>query len=215
MSPLDNLTFKEKEIFYFIRDYILNYKISPKSHLIMKQFGFKSANSVQQYIKNLELKGVLKSEIKNGKKTREFTLLDFNDLKWDYQEIPLSGTVAAGLLTEALEETKSVSVPSEILAIGFEHFALRVSGDSMKDDAIEDGDLVIIKKSSDFYFGQTVVAKVDNEATLKKIFKTSHGIELRPSNPEFKSIFFEEDSNVEIIGSVCYVMKSQEIKTDD
>jgi repressor LexA len=96
-------------------------------------------------------------------------------------EIPMAGTVAAGLPIEPVHQSELIDVPPSMLR-GGETFALRVKGDSMKDDGILPGDLVVVRKQETARNGQTVVALVNHEATIKAYFKKDSHIELHPAN---------------------------------
>ena len=102
-------------------------------------------------------------------------------------EFPLLGRVAAGKPIEAVEDVDVIEVPPSMIGSG-EHFVLQVKGDSMKDDGILDGDFVVVRKQPTAENGETVVALVNNEATIKKYYKRKRDVELRPANEGMESI---------------------------
>jgi repressor LexA len=102
-------------------------------------------------------------------------------------EFPLLGRVAAGKPIEAVEDVDVIEVPPCMIGSG-EHFVLQVKGDSMKDDGILDGDFVVVRKQPTAENGETVVALVNNEATIKKYYKRKRDVELRPANEGMESI---------------------------
>ena len=104
----------------------------------------------------------------------------------DTVTVPLHGRIAAGLPVEALESDRSLSVPAALLGPG-EHFALEVSGDSMIDAGIFDGDYALIRRCDDARDGDIVVALIDNEeATLKYLRREKDMIRLDPANPAYE-----------------------------
>jgi repressor LexA len=102
--------------------------------------------------------------------------------------IPLLGTVAAGKPIEAIEHRNSIEVPKEMLGTG-EYFGLKVEGFSMVEDGILDKDIIIVKKQETAFNGQTVVALVNGNATVKKFYLKENCVELRPANPAMSSLF--------------------------
>jgi len=119
--------------------------------------------------------------------------------------LPLLGLVAAGSPIEAVEVPDRVEVPESLLR-GGECFALRVRGDSMIEDGIHDGDIILVKKQETAETGQTVVALIEGEATVKKFYRRGKQVELRPANPEMKPITVAADK-VKIQGVVIGLMR--------
>ena len=111
----------------------------------------------------------------------------------DFQPIPFRGTVAAGKPFEPIEGGEQIKVPRFLLSHG-KNLALRVRGDSMVQDGIRDGDIVVVRRQRTAENGQTVVALVNGAATVKRFYRVGTGVELRPANPLLKSIFLEEGS---------------------
>ncbi len=120
--------------------------------------------------------------------------------------IPLSGTVAAGDPIEPIPQTEVVEVPPGMMGRG-ETFALRVKGDSMRDEGILPGDLVIVQKQSTARNGQTVIALVNNEATIKTYYRKGTIVELRPANDAMKPIIVESTDSLRIEGLVIGVIR--------
>ncbi len=192
-----SLTPKEKKVLNFLQHYIKTHEHSPTFNEIQKHFDFASIFSVQRYLKQLEEKGHLKSAPKNKKRALELVSTNFAS---DRFKLPLLGKVAAGRPIEALLDHEFIDVPAMMIEGGGQYFALLVHGDSMKEDGIHDGDFVIVKKQSHANTGQTVVALVNNEATLKKYFKHKSHIELRPANSDYKPILVQSHQNFKIEG---------------
>jgi repressor LexA len=120
--------------------------------------------------------------------------------------VPLLGMVAAGEPIEAVEIPDNVDVPQSLLR-GGECFALRVKGDSMIEEGIHDGDIILVRKQERAENGQTVVALIDNEATVKKFYRKGKSIELRAANPDMEPIMIEADK-LEIKGVVIGLLRS-------
>lgn len=121
-------------------------------------------------------------------------------------DIPMAGMVAAGSPIEPVQQTELVDVPLSMLR-GGETFALRVKGESMKDDGILPGDLVVVRKQETARNGQTVVALVNQEATIKTYFKKDSRIELHPSNAGMKPILVEPSDDFHIEGILIGVIR--------
>ncbi len=119
--------------------------------------------------------------------------------------IPLLGTVPAGDPLEPIEGSDQLNVPRILLSDG-ENFALRVRGDSMIDDGIRDGDVLVVKRQATAENGQTVVAVVNGEATVKRFYRNEGRVELRPANSTVQSIVLES-GEVEIRGVVIGLIR--------
>ena len=182
-----DLTEKQQTIYDFIRRYIGERGMAPSYEEIRKALRFRSYNSVQKYLKKLEEKGYIKSPWGNRKRALE--LVDPGPMAIT---IPLLGRVAAGRPIEAITQAETIEVP-EMLLRGDDHFALRVVGDSMVDDGIREGDIVIVKRQRDARNGQTVIALIGDDATIKQYHRRGARIELRPANPRMRPIVIGED----------------------
>ena len=181
-----SLTKKQKQVYDYIVYYIDENDFSPTQMEIKEHFGFKSLGSVQDYIKYLKNSGYLSNDTNS---VRGLTPLDPNALERsnDVVDIPIHGKVAAGNPIEAIEGTETITVPSSMIGFG-NHYALTISGESMIEDGILDGDLIVVKEQATARNGETVVAVIDNEATVKKFYQKSNQIELHPANSSMKPI---------------------------
>jgi repressor LexA len=121
-------------------------------------------------------------------------------------EIPMAGIVAAGSPIEAVPQSELVDVPPSMLR-GGETFALRVKGESMKDDGILPGDLVVVRKQETAKSGQTVVALINQEATVKTYFKKDTYVELHPANAAMKPIIVAPTDEFHIEGVLIGVIR--------
>ena len=121
-------------------------------------------------------------------------------------EIPMAGVVAAGLPIEPVQQSELIDVPPSMLQ-GGKTFALRVKGESMKDDGILPQDLIVVRKQDTAQNGQTVVALVNGEATVKTYFKKSGHVELHPANPAMQPIIVQPGEEFHIEGIVIGVIR--------
>jgi repressor LexA len=120
--------------------------------------------------------------------------------------IPMAGVVAAGAPIEPIPQSEVADVPSSMARSG-ENFALRVKGESMREEGILPGDLVIVHKQATARNGQTVVALVNGEATIKKYYRKADRIELHPANANMKPILVRPEDEFEIQGIVTGVIR--------
>jgi repressor LexA len=180
------LTPKQQKLLQYINNYQTEKGYSPSQREIANHFGFKSLGTVQNYLKRLQDNQFLKKEW-NSKRGIQVMNSSNPIPTMNHSEIPLLGKVAAGKPLQ-YELNESVEVPLSLLQKEADYFALLVNGDSMIDEGIFDGDLVVIKKQSSANHGDTVVAALNNEATIKKLYKQAGKIELLPANPKYQPI---------------------------
>lgn len=198
---MPNLTKKQKQVFDFINIYISENGISPTIEEIRKKLKLKAISTIHEHINSLKKKGYL-SKLENS--ARSLSLR--KEIK-SILEIPIVGRIAAGYPIEAIENVEdTISIVNPNIKTSEGYYALRVVGESMIDEGIFDGDIVIIKKQSVAENGQTVVAIIDdNEATLKKLYREKNRIRLEARNPNMPSLF---RTNVEIRGVVIQVISN-------
>lgn len=232
------LTLKEKNVLQFLESYLLENGISPTYQEICDHFGFASYNSVQRYLKQLEAKNYIK--LPWGNQKRAITLLHSSsamqealvdmqretpipvELRPEAVSLPLLGRVAAGQPLEAFEHDEFIDVPVSMVKKADQTFALRVQGQSMIDDGIFDGDIILVQEQKSARNGEIIVAVVENEATVKRFYmqnKTEkqsdsnvHAlggnkmIELRPANSSMESLWYHP-SEVQIRGVVVSLIR--------
>jgi repressor LexA len=121
-------------------------------------------------------------------------------------QIPLAGVVAAGEPIEPIPQTERVEVPRSMGGRG-DTFALRVKGNSMRDDGILPGDVVVVQKESTARNGQTVIALVNGDATIKTYYRKAGTIELHPANEAMKPIVVKDTDSFHIEGIVVGVLR--------
>jgi DNA (cytosine-5)-methyltransferase 1 len=200
---MTNLTKRQKEILDYIKSYIKKNKISPTFEEIRRNFKLSAVSTVHQHTQTLLEKGFLKKE---GSSARGMVLPIKNRIK-KLVSIPIIGTITAGKPIEAVEiKEDSVSVSQKELEKNQEYYALKVKGNSMIEEGIFDGDIVVIKKQSSAENGQTVVAVIDdNEATLKKIYREKNQFRLQPANQAMLPFYRAE---VETRGVVVKIIRN-------
>lgn len=195
---LDQLTKRQKEVFEFIRDKIDNRGYGPTVREIGEHFGIRSPNGVMCHLKALEKKGLITREPNMSR------AIQLSDAVIADKGLPLIGQIAAGSLTEAIEDSERFSF-EEWFPTKKNHFALRVKGESMIEAQIADGDLVICRKTKTAHKGDIVVAMTDEgEATLKYWFPEANRIRLQPANSSMKPIYARE---VQVLGVVTGVVR--------
>ena len=194
------LTERQRQIYRFIRDTIARKGVAPSYDEIRRQAGFASYNSVQKQLKRLVEKGFIKTPWGNRKRA-----LVLADPPATAAVVPLLGRVAAGRPIEAIATPETVEVP-EMLLRGDDNFALRVVGDSMVDEGIRDGDIVIVKRQRQAEPGQTVVALIGDDATIKQYHRRGARIELRPANARMSPILVDE-GDIQIQGIVVGLIR--------
>ena len=179
------LTERQKQILTFIRDNLRQRGVAPTHREICEHFGFSSYGTVHKHLKLLERKGFLR---RHWNQKRGVELAD--DDQAASPELPFLGVIAAGRPIEALPGDEQVAVPPHLVG-GREggHYVLRVQGDSMIDEGIHDGDLVVVRRRDEAHPGEMVVALVGGaDATLKRFFPEGEEVRLQPANPSMEAI---------------------------
>jgi SOS regulatory protein LexA len=193
------LTRKQQEFFDFIRDYFHEYQVWPTYREISDQFGFKSPNSVTQNMKALVKKGYLR---KSNEVEGEYILAEDEQRRQRASEgIPVCGVIAAGYLQEAVEADLGTITLEHLFPGLHKMYALRVSGYSMKDAGVLDGDFVLLM-DDDIENGDIGAVLYNGETSLKRIYYGPNGLRLEPANDSFENIHIEPDvfEEVRVIG---------------
>jgi repressor LexA len=173
------LTRRQREIYDFIRDFVKEHGYSPSLEEIGAGFGLSSVATVHKHVQHLVEKGYLRKAW-----NRSRSVEPVEEETSAVVALPLLGTVAAGLPIEAIEVEERLDVPAAMVPAGRACFALRVRGDSMIDEQILDGDIVVVESRPEARDGETVVALVRGEdATLKKLYRRGSQVRLQPANP--------------------------------
>lgn len=201
------LTKRQKEILEFMLSFSQEHGVSPTHREIRDQFGYSSYGTVHKHLKLLEEKGYLKRHW-NQKRGIELELGAIPAESGDLTEVPFLGRIAAGRPIEALPGEDVITVPGLLVGErGSEgHFVLQVVGDSMIDEGIHDGDLVVVARREEAIAGEMVVALIEDEATLKRFFPEGEVVRLQPSNSRMAPIRVAA-ADVRIQGIVVGLMR--------
>ena len=198
------LTKRQKQIFEYVKKYIGKKDYAPSFEDIRKHFRLASRSTVHYHIEALEEKGYLN---KFGSRARAIEIIKKKGSSV-LVNIPLLGTIAAGQPIEAIENKETIAVPKEKLHYSEEVYALRVAGNSMIDENINDGDIVLVKHQETAENGQKIVALIDNhEATLKKYYREGGHIRLQPANKSMEPIILRNGRDISIQGVVLDVIR--------
>jgi site-specific DNA-methyltransferase (adenine-specific) len=197
------LTKRQKQILDFIKDYTKKKGLSPSLEEIKNRLRLRSVSNIHQHIGSLEAKGYI---LKQKNQPRSVSVSKTEKLI----RIPLLGTIAAGQPIEAIQEKETIAVPQSKLPNSGEFYALKVVGNSMVDENINDGDIILVKQQSIAENGQKVVALIDNhEATLKKFYKERGHIRLQPANKNMEPIILRNGRDISIQGIVLDVIREE------
>jgi repressor LexA len=207
----DVLTDRQREILEFITQSINQRGYPPTLREIGTHFGIRSTNGVNDHLRALEKKGYLQREDLKSRALRPVSAsgrpLDANS---ETVEIPLLGRVAAGIPLLAVENVEStVRVDRFFVGQTREVFALRVKGDSMIEDGIFDGDYIFVRKQLQANRGDTVVAMIEGEATVKRYYPEGDTIRFQPANARMEPIIVRkrEWKSVNLLGIVVGVYR--------
>ena len=184
----------------FIQNFTHDNNRPPTFVEIMGGLGIRSLGTINWYVNELEQEGVLqRMRGKNGKRALSLLEQHINN------RLPLLGLIAAGHPLEVFEDSEYMDVPPQYIKP--ENYVLKVNGNSMIDDQIRDGDYIIVKRVETANEGDTVVALVNNEATLKRYYLSDKGVELHPQNPDFDIIHVKSEDDFRINGIVLAVFR--------
>lgn len=199
---MPDLTSRQQQVYAFIVHYVDCYGSAPTLQEIAGHLGVRGNLGVLRHLQALEKKGYIERTkagsrgIRVARRTTAHTL-------------PLVGTIAAGPLQEALELAEGSIQVDATLVHSENSFVLRVSGDSMIDAHILDGDLAVVRPQATADNGDIVVAVVNGEATLKRFFRDAHRIRLQPENPHLEPILLAPDSgDFRLAGKVTGIIRT-------
>ncbi len=197
------LTRRQKQILDHIEQFIGENGYAPSFEEIAHAFGFASLATVHEHLSNLERKGYIR---KSYNESRSIELVRPESAA--AVELPLMGTVAAGLPIEAIRDDESLAVPVDMVRRSAENYVLRVQGNSMIDEQIRDGDFIVVAAQPTARDGEMVVALVGGDsATVKTLFREKgNRIRLQPANETMEPIVVDAD-DVVIQGVVVGVIR--------
>ena len=197
------LTRRQKEMWDYLQEHIATQGYAPTLEEIGAHFRLSSLATVHKHLTNLEMKGAI---------TRKWNLSRAIEIPAQRKtvnslELPLLGQVAAGTPIEAVETQDTLTVPIDLVRRPNTAFALRVKGQSMVEEGILDGDYIVVEQRQTAQSGETVVAMVNGEATVKKFFPERGGrVRLQPANVQMEPII-ARGKDVEIRGIVVAVLR--------
>ncbi len=198
------ITKKQKQVFDYIISFYNKKKYSPTLEEICKHFNLVSVSTAHFHIKKLQDLGLLKKEYN---KPRSISLYEDEKMV----NIPILGIISAGQPIESLENKETIALPQRKISSSGKFYALRVSGNSMIDENINDGDIILVKQQGIAENGQKVVALIDNcESTLKKLYKEKGYIRLQPANKSIEPIIIKGNREFIIQGIVIDVIKNDD-----
>lgn len=205
MVDAPSITKRQHEILHYIRDKIENRGFPPSIREIGEAFEIASPNGVMCHLKALEKKGFI--ERNKGLKDQKSAAraITIPGLRIASSSLPLLGMVSAGAGIEVVEQAERVDLAG--LFAGTNHYALKVRGQSMIEDHIDEGDIVVLRKQDTADNGERVVAMIDGAATLKKFYRRKERVVLEPSNSTMAPIIVEPNQQVQILGVLVGVIR--------
>ncbi len=201
MSPSLPLTRRQRDILEFLRGYVDRQGISPTLEEIAAHFGVNKV-TVFGHVAEMERKGILKRRAKGV--SRGLEIVDDESQESSLPSLQILGKIAAGSPIETIEEPERLDF-ADLVPEGRDVYALQVTGTSMIEDSIADGDIVLVERRETARNGEIVVAVLpDGEATLKRFYREDGRIRLQPANATMQPIYVDD---VEIRGVVTGVVR--------
>ena len=188
------LTERQRDILNVIREFQKARGVAPKHREICDHFGFSSYGTVYKHLSLLEKKGLIRRDWNQKRgvevvdEEKEETRETRRDERSSARELPLFGYIAAGRPLDVDVSDETITVPEHLTTRG-ENYVLKVRGDSMVDDGIMDGDLVIVARRERADNGEMVVANVNGEVTLKRLYREGEKVRLQPANSMMSPIY--------------------------
>lgn len=202
MSP-DPLTPKQKAVLTFVRSFFARWGYAPTITEICSGLGLSSTATVHKHLRILVDKGHLEAF---PRRSRGLMVKAEQAGASGGVEVPMLGKVAAGQPIEVSEVPETITLPESMIGRG-ETFVLQVKGESMIDEAIKDGDLVIVEKRESAHNGEMVIACINGEeVTLKRVYREGERVRLQPSNPAMLPIIIA-GKDVTIKGVVIGILR--------
>lgn len=198
------LTKRQREILSYLSEYAESNGYAPSFEEIAAQFNYNSLATVHEHLSNLERKGYIK---RSYNESRAIEILPSEAFPRAV-DLPLLGTVAAGMPIEAMTSGETMSVPDDFVRRAGNHYVLKVRGSSMIDEQIRDGDFVVVNERQRADNGEMVIAMLQgSSATVKKFYRERDGrIRLQPANELMPPIYVHEN-DITIQGIVVGVLR--------
>ena len=206
MKNLKKLTPTQEKVFNFLKDYLLEKGFPPTLREIAAHFGLSGPKAPQKTLTILERKGYIR---KVPGVSRAIEILDYPQFSLTHiLSVPILGKVKAGEPILAVENIEGYINLDRSLVSSRDVFLLRVVGDSMIDAHIQDGDFALVKPQPNAENGEIVVALIEDEATIKRIFQKRDLIRLEPANPKMEPIVVKKgEKKVTIVGKVVGIFR--------
>ena len=203
---MPDLTARQAQILAFIQDHTDAEGLPPTLQQIADAFGFRQACAAHKHVKRLQQAGHLQVR---PNQARGIRLASSRSPRHDDRlTLAVLGRVAAGAPIGADAGVERELQIDRALFATVPDYLLRVQGDSMREEGIFDGDLVAVKRTSDARDGQIVIARIDEEITIKRLERTTHGIRLLPRNPDYPPIDVPPGSDFAIEGLYCGLVRT-------
>lgn len=196
------LTERQRAILEFIKDFVREQGLPPTVREIGEHFGL-DPHAVHDHLKALERKGYLKRDSSKARSLRLVEALEEGRV----EQVPVLGRVQAGLPLLAVENVEGSLPVAEDWLGGAEAFFLKVKGDSMVGAHIQDGDYVLVRRQEVAEHGDIVVALLDDEATVKRLYRRGRALFLQPENPTMAPIEVKGEDRFRILGKVIGVLR--------
>src|SRR3989338_8512812 len=197
------LTKRQKQVLDYISNFKRNKGYSPSLEEIERYLHLSSVSTAHYHVKSLEEQGYLKRTANSPRSIEVFE----DEL---VIQVPILGRISAGQPILAVQDREIIAVPKSKVPSSTEIYALRVVGNSMIDENINDGDIVLVRQQETADNGQKVVALIDNqEATLKKFYKEKGQIRLQPANETMEPLIFRNGHDITIQGIVLDVIRDE------
>jgi repressor LexA len=202
MSRQIRFTPRQRQIYDFIRRYTAENGFPPTLEEIAGHLGLSAPSTVHEHLEQMQRKGILK-RVPHKRRSTEAAVAPVAPAV----ELPLLGSVVAGPPTESFLVPETIAVPAHMVGRG-KHFALRVMGESMQDEDIAEGDVLVVRQSPRAAAGDLVIALVEGqETTVKRFFPEKRHVRLQPSNRQMRPIRVRKDA-VEIQGIVVGLLRT-------
>ena len=196
------LTKRQREILDYLNEFIQQHGYAPSLEEIGRRFSLSSLATVHKHLTNLQDKGFIR---RSWNRSRSVELLPSRS-GGRAIELPMLGYVAAGAPIEAVVGSETIEVPESLVGKR-DTYVLRVRGDSMIDEQIRDGDMVIVEDRRSANNGETVVALLGGtDVTLKKFYRENGRVRLQPANPTMQPMYFDP-SQIQVQGVVVGMMR--------
>ena len=210
MSKQKNITIKSNILLNFLKEYQMDHGFPPTVREMCAAMGVSSTSTITYYINYLEKTGKIK---RNPFKNRAIEIVDDTCTKYNniqnldfprFTTIPILGRVTAGQPILAVQENDEVMHLPDTLFRGEDLFILNISGESMIDAGIFDGDMVVVRRQNTANNGDIVVALIEDSATVKRFFRENGHFRLQPENSSMSPMFFDE---LTILGKVVGLIR--------